>query len=76
MNFGEWLRGKRQARGLSLVELGALVGVTDVQISRIETGSRSPSYETALKLARVFGENSSRVLKMAGHTPVETVNAG
>lgn len=76
MNFGAWLRGKRQARGLSLADLSVMVGVSDVQISRIETGQRSPSYETALKLARVFGENSSRVLRMAGHTPVETVNAG
>lgn len=76
MDFGTWLRGKRQKHGLSMVEFGAMVGVSDVQISRIETGKRRPAYETALRIALALGEDDQRVLRMAGYEPVEMANAG
>jgi transcriptional regulator with XRE-family HTH domain len=76
MKIGAWMRTKREERGWSMSELGSKIGVSDVQVSRIETGARNPSYETALRIARAFGEDSSFVLRMAGHRPVEMANAG
>lgn len=76
MRFGDWLKKKRAARGLSMATLGASIGVGPSQVALMEAGTRRPSYETALRIARAFGENSDAVLKLAGHTPVETANAG
>ena len=48
------LRSIRLQRGLTLKGLADLVGVSESTISKIETGSRSPSYEVQLRLGEVL----------------------
>lgn len=76
MTFADWLRSKRARSGLSLMALANEVGTSDAQISRLETGQRRPSYEITIALARKFGDDPRNVLKLAGYTVLETVNAG
>lgn len=45
----------RRSRGLSQEQLARLAGITQPVVSRIETGDRKPSLDTALRLAAVFG---------------------
>lgn len=52
MEFGSIVRTRREARGLSRKALGLLVGVTDTQIFRVETGARAPSLELFKRLVR------------------------
>jgi transcriptional regulator with XRE-family HTH domain len=51
--FGAELRYYRTAAGLSQAELGALVNVSDVVISKIETGERAPARGFAERLDAV-----------------------
>jgi transcriptional regulator with XRE-family HTH domain len=76
MTFANWLKTKRAQSGLSCAALGAEVGTSDAQISRLETGVRRPSYEICIALARKLNDSPQKVLKMAGYTVLETVNAG
>ena len=50
----ENLRKIRKARGLKQKELAKLVGVSESSISQYESGAKTPSFETALKLAEAL----------------------
>ena len=52
--LGEKLHILRQRHGLTTRELAAQLGVSYVQISRIETGVRKPSADLILKIALFF----------------------
>lgn len=49
------LRELRKKCGLTLKELGTVIGVAESTISQYETGKRQPDYETLLKLGEYFG---------------------
>lgn len=55
--FSERLKQLRESRGLSVKELGNLVGKSDANISRYERGVHGPGRSVILKLAEVFGVN-------------------
>ena len=57
--FGEKIKNLRISRGLSQFELSELIGVHEKQISRIETGVNTPSFETAMKLIYALNMNPS-----------------
>ena len=48
------LRELRKARGLSLKEVGAVIGVAESTMSQYETGKRQPDLETLLQLSEYF----------------------
>ena len=50
-----WLREIRLEKGLTLYELGELVGVSWQSISYYENGSRRPSPEIAIKIGKILG---------------------
>lgn len=50
-SFGEWMRRRRRALGLTQAELGERIGLATVSIHKIEVDERRPSHETALLLA-------------------------
>lgn len=50
-SFGEHVREARKARGWSQDQLGDLVGLSGVQISRIESGSRAGSARSITLIA-------------------------
>lgn len=53
-NYPKRLRQRRQAKGLSLVQLSRMSGVTGSAITRIEKGERVPSIDTVVKLERAL----------------------
>jgi transcriptional regulator with XRE-family HTH domain len=55
MNFGERLKELRDKAGLSQQELADKAGIHRVAVARIETGERSPAWDTAMKLAAALG---------------------
>ena len=55
LNIVESLRIARKSRGMSQRELGARVGLTQAQISRIEGGRVDPRLSSAVELARGLG---------------------
>ena len=50
----KWLKDKRCSKKLSQVDVANKVGITRVSYARIEIDERSPSVETAKKIANVL----------------------
>lgn len=59
----EKLKELRKGKGISLKELGAVVGVAESTMSLYENGKRQPDYETLLKLAEYFGVTVDYLLR-------------
>lgn len=59
----ERLRELRKSKGISLKELGAIVGVAESTMSLYESGKRQPDYETLLKLAEYYGVTVDYLLR-------------
>lgn len=59
----ENLKELRKAKGISLKELGSIVGVAESTMSLYENGKRQPDYETLLKLAEFFGVTVDYLLR-------------
>ena len=60
--LGRTLKQRRKAVGLTLTELGTVVGVSAAQLSRIETGRSQPSYSTLAQLHEALGLDSGQQL--------------
>lgn len=54
MELGPQVRAAREARGWSQEELAQRIGVSAVQVSRIESGARGVSWDTARRLVQVL----------------------
>jgi DNA-binding XRE family transcriptional regulator len=52
---GPRLRALRRQRDITLDELSAQTGISKSTLSRLESGSRRPTLELLLPLARVYG---------------------
>jgi len=59
------LQRERERRGLSLQKLGAISGVSRVEIGLIEKGERNPSLIICLRVADALGLNLGNVVKTA-----------
>lgn len=59
----EKLKELRKDKGISLKELGTVVGVAESTMSLYENGKRQPDYETLLKLAEYFGVTVDYLLR-------------
>ncbi|WP_019201169.1 helix-turn-helix domain-containing protein [Tsukamurella sp. 1534] len=66
----------RRARGRTLADLAAEVGLSVTQLSRIETGARQPSVGTLLEIAHAFGIPLSELVAEPRHEPYHLVRAG
>ena len=55
MQLATYIKSHRQNIGLTQKELAELVGVTDVTISRWESGQRQPMWYQFVKLCEVLG---------------------
>lgn len=49
-----YIRKLRQDMGLTLAELGEIVGVSESAVGQYETGKRKPSFEVSLKLGEAL----------------------
>ena len=59
----EKLKELRKEKGISLKELGSIVGVAECTMSLYENGKRQPDYETLLKLAEYYGVSVDYILR-------------
>jgi len=74
VTFGEWLRGQRDARGWTQVDLATLSGTNQATVSRLERGNRKghrASLEILWRLASAFGLSMTDLFKAAGVKTVE-----
>jgi transcriptional regulator with XRE-family HTH domain len=60
--LGERLRAAREARGLTLDQLSASVGVSKAHLSRLESGDRQPSVGILVEVAAALGTRVSVLL--------------
>jgi repressor LexA len=67
---GEQIRDARQARGISLRQLAARVGVHFSHLSKIENGRDTVGRETLIRIAEELGQDSDLMLGEAGHQPM------
>lgn len=56
------IRELRRHAGLTMKELGAVIGVAESTVSQYETGKRQPDYETLLRLGEFFGVSVDYIL--------------
>jgi transcriptional regulator with XRE-family HTH domain len=68
-NFGENLQSLREVRRLTQAELGARAGIAAASISHFETGQRTPSLDSLVKLADALNIS---VDVLIGRAPLET----
>jgi transcriptional regulator with XRE-family HTH domain len=61
--FGEKLRALRQHRGLTLREVGSMLGVYHNHISQLEFGKRTPNAAMILKIADLFGVSTDVLMR-------------
>lgn len=73
MTFGERLRGLRKAKGLTLRQVAAQVGVGFTYLSRVETGRMTygdyPSEQLIHKLAEALDADEDELLLLAEKIP-------
>ncbi|MCR4340008.1 MAG: helix-turn-helix domain-containing protein [Gemmatimonadaceae bacterium] len=62
------LRSLRESRGLTQTELGARAGIAAASVSHFETGQRTPSLESLVKLAEALRVSTDALL---GREPLE-----
>jgi transcriptional regulator with XRE-family HTH domain len=61
--FGDFLRDKRNEKGLTLVEASKLSGVAYSTLQLIEVGKKKPRFLTLRKLSGVYGVSYEKLLK-------------
>lgn len=54
-DFGLYLRGLREDRGLTQTKIGCAIGITGGEVSLIESGQRPISDESLIRLAEKYG---------------------
>lgn len=65
--FGETIRGLREARGLGLRKFALHIGMTPTYLSKIERGEFSPPAEEKVRaLAEALDQNPDELLALAG----------
>lgn len=55
MTFGERMRQARKAIGLTQPQLAARIGCTQPMVSQYESGIKTPSLTTAIKISAALG---------------------
>ena len=68
------IRDLRRDRGMTMKELGAILGVSESAISQYETGKRQPDNETLLRLSEFFGATVGYILGAEEQKPPEALS--
>ncbi|OME02659.1 hypothetical protein BSK54_10410 [Paenibacillus odorifer] len=76
ISFGQYLRGLRKKKGLTLKELGKEIGLSYSYLSQLERGERGiqgvPSPEILKLLYKPLGADLIEMMEEAGHLPKRT----
>jgi transcriptional regulator with XRE-family HTH domain len=68
--FGQFVRDRRTAKGLSLRKFAELVGVSPTYLSQVEKGNCDPpTAERVRRMAEILGENADELTALAGRVP-------
>ena len=73
MTLGERIKSLREARRWSLRDLEGKSGVTNVSITRYETGQQIPRPGAVVKLAKAFGISERELLGQIEKSPFESM---
>lgn len=75
--LGEFLREKREARGMSLREAAKAAAISHVHIKDIEEGKKSPSFDKVMNLLKAYMADVHEFLRETGYLPkdVKSVQA-
>ena len=66
-HFGQFVRDRRTAKGLSLRKFAELVGVSATYLSQVEQGNCDPPTAGRVRrMAEILGENSDELTALAG----------
>lgn len=63
VTFGQWLKMRREMRGLSMNALGQKVGITHSHISNIESGKSEPHKDTVVAIAEALDVDPQEALR-------------
>lgn len=71
------IRELRKEKGVTLKQLGEVIGVAESTMSLYETGKRTPDFETLLKISEYFGVTVDYLLgnKIQEKTPTPGLSA-
>lgn len=69
--FGAYVRGLREAKGMSVPDLARAARVSPAVISRIETADWKPKDEILLNIAKVLGADGTELIDRATQVPPE-----
>jgi len=70
--FGQVLREKRMAKGLSLRKFAEQVQVSPTYLSQVEQGNADPpTAERVQRMAELLGENADALIALAGRVPAD-----
>lgn len=73
--FGEYLKGLRKGKKLTIRQLDLYSGVSNSYISQMERGERGiPSPDILRKLSKPLGVEYVTLMERAGHIERETIN--
>jgi transcriptional regulator with XRE-family HTH domain len=64
--FGQLLKGIREEKGLTQQTLADASGLSRVEIARLETDVRAPSWETVKSLCRALGVGCDAFMESSG----------
>src|ERR1700722_3529183 len=68
--FGQFVRDRRTAKGLSLRKFADLVGVSPTYLSQVEQGNCDPpTAERVRRMAEILSENADELAALAGRGP-------
>ena len=68
--FGDVLREKRMAKGISLRKFADQVGVSPTYLSQVEQNNMDPpTAERVRKMAEILSENADELIALAGRVP-------
>jgi len=74
-SLGKYIRARRTAKGLSVREVSESSGISQTEVSRIETGKRKqPSMRILIALARTLEIPDHTVLQLAGYKSEDDEN--
>lgn len=72
VDLGKRLKDLRKEKGLTQQQVADRVWVSKAVVSSYEIGTRTPSYEVLIKLAKLFGVSTDFLL---GVSPKRVINA-
>jgi transcriptional regulator with XRE-family HTH domain len=74
-NFAQWLVRARKKRKMSQEALGEKVGLSRIQVYRLERGVQSTKEVTAIRIAQALGEDPRDALAALGQSALSDTNA-